>query len=253
MTFDLATLVSARTNGAVHEAMVRHTLAEQIARFNERTDEHAVLWNGEAWAAAEAWSEGTARRVRALADSLHDGTRDDGWRLISRQAVFERRDDPIDLFLAAMAWGFGNRGYGWRRTSAIVEHSGEATITRCVKELQRAASADGCEGTWRAWSRGGAAKMRGLDTAFASKVAYFACFDRTSGRGPLIADINTAWALWALDGIWDSRKSAALYARYVEWAERWADDLRCRPDDIERALFILGPEIRRTWGDQRPG
>jgi hypothetical protein len=38
-----------------------------------------------------------------------------------------------------------------------------------------------------------------------------------------------------------------LYARHVEWAERVAIELRCRPDDVERALFILGPEIRNAW------
>ncbi len=90
-----------------------------------------------------------------------------------------------------------------------------------------------------------------LDTAFASKVAYFASFDRDRGRGPLIADLNTAWALWALAAIWDSRSRAALYADYVAWAERWAADLNCRPDDVERALFIIGPSIRRIWKQLR--
>ncbi len=167
------------------------------------------------------------------------------WRLISRADVFSRAGDPLDLFLAAMAWGFGNRGYGWRRTAGIINHAGEEQVVRAVESLRRAA-ADGPARTWSAWSRGGEAKMRGLDTAFASKVAYLACFDLARGRGPLIADLNTTWTLWALAGTWDSRKSAALYAKYVGWADRWADDLGCRSDDVERALFI-GPKIRRTW------
>jgi hypothetical protein len=102
-------------------------------------------------------------------------------------------------------------------------------------------------GAWRAWSRGGTAELRGLGAAFASKVAYFACYDRAGGTGPLIADQNTAWALWALAGIWDSRARQTTYGRYIETAGRWAGELGCRSDDIERALFTMGPHIRGTW------
>lgn len=83
--------------------------------------------------------------------------------------------------------------------------------------------------------------MRCLDTAFASKVAYFACFDRENERGPLIADLNTAWALWALDGTWNSRKSATLYAQYVEWAQRWASHVALPTGRRGAVAFQLRP------------
>ena len=50
-------------------------------------------------------------------------------------------------------------------------------------------------------------------------------------------DINTAWALWALNGTWDSRSDPGKYTHYVDWSERMAHKLSCRSDDIERALF----------------
>jgi Putative 8-oxoguanine DNA glycosylase OGG-like protein len=65
--------------------------------------------------------------------------------------------------------------------------------------------------------------------------------------GPLIADTNTAWSLWALHGTWDSRNDGAQYSAYVAWSERLARLLGCRSDDVERALFALGPDVRRSW------
>lgn len=247
-TLDLTDLVQARINGRpIDDQSVTRVLTTEIASFPQPTGDHAVWWNGRTWSQADAWSAETRRRVNALNDSLDDQSRDDGWRLISRADVFNRAGDPLDLFLAAMAWGFGNRGYGWRRTSDIVNGAGEEKVALAVESLRRASADEGSADTWRAWSRGGDAKLRGLDTAFASKVAYFACFDLARRHGPLIADLNTAWALWALAGKWDSRKSAALYADYVDWAERWAEVLNRGPDDVERALFNIGPETRRTW------
>ena len=99
---------------------------------------------------------------------------------------------------------------------------------------------------WRAWTSG-AARVRGLATAFASKVAYFAAYDRKTGVGPLICDANTTWAYWLLTDRWDSRASAGRYAHYVEDCGRWAQDLDVKPDDIERSLFMLGPAFRDCW------
>jgi hypothetical protein len=43
--------------------------------------------------------------------------------------------DPLDLFLATMAWGFGPVGYGWRRTANVINPSGEADVRRAVLAL----------------------------------------------------------------------------------------------------------------------
>jgi hypothetical protein len=138
-------------------------------------------------------------------------------------------DEPLLLFLAAMAWGFGSVGYGWRRTLDILTAAGADAVVNSVRSLQHSYSDGGPGAVWKAFSARGAAKVDGLGTAFASKIAYFACHDRQRSAGPLIADRNTAWTFWALEDVWDSRASATLYARYVATAAEWATTVNSRP------------------------
>jgi hypothetical protein len=147
-----------------------------------------------------------------------------------------------------MAWGYGSVGWGWWRTARIINCNGEEAVGCAVEALQ-CAGGEGPACAWGAWSRG-AAKLHGLGTAFASKVAYFSSYDRTTGRGPLIVDLNTSWALWALAGISGSLARGRRYGEYVGWAEGQAAGLGCRSDDIERALFAIGPEVRQAWKRQ---
>lgn len=246
MNAALAALVEQREHGGVDPSTVDDVLARTIIDFSETTDNHAVWWNARAWTDAPTWDEIARERICDFATSLASrAQRDDGWVRIARSDVFDRATvGPVDLFLAAMAWGFGPRGYGWRRTSDVLQDAGETAVARAVGRL---AVSPGTRAVWRAWSPGGAAKLKGVGTAFASKVAYFAGYDRVAGSGPLIADENTSWALWALAGIWDSRNTAACYEEYVRWAEARATDLQCRSDDIERALFMIGPEVQSEW------
>jgi hypothetical protein len=120
---------------------------------------------------AGSWSSTTRPRLEALS-LLIGRERDDGWRLISRSEVFDLRPAPLDLFLAAMAWGFGTTGYGWRRTAAILRAAGEDRVIRAVATLQSANAQEGAPAVWRAWSRDGDAKLLGLGTAFASKCQH---------------------------------------------------------------------------------
>ena len=53
--------------------------------------------------------------------------------------------------------------------------------------------------------------------------------------------------MWALANVWNVRTEADKYGEYLKIAGRWADYCRCRPDEIERALFVLGPRIRTAW------
>lgn len=120
-------------------------------------------------------------------------------------------------------------------------------MTMAIRALQRSRSEEGVEGVWKAFSRGGDAKLADLGTAFGSKIAYFAVYDRSKGTGPLIADVHTAWAFWALEGLWDTRASVELYSRYVTTASAWAAESGWRSDDVERALFVLGPHARSIY------
>jgi hypothetical protein len=187
------------------------------------------------------------KQLDVLAASLPQwpGT-NSGWRKITRGDVFAV-GEPLQLFLAAMAWGFGPTGYGWRRTLDILTTAGPDAVETAMRLLRRSYGDGGSGAVWKTFSAGGAAKVNGLGTAFASKIAYFACYDRQRGAGPLIADRNTAWAFWALEDVWDSRASATLYARYVATAAEWAVALNSRPDDVERALFVIGPHVRTIY------
>jgi hypothetical protein len=167
-------------------------------------DEHGVRWDPDAW-----WS------------GIRETYPDSGWitsrlsnlpaSLILRAHVFALADGPpLEFFLATMAWGFGPVGYGWWRTASIGEKPGPEQLDRAVAHL-RIRARQGPEEAWRAWKDPRAAQISGVGTAFASKLAYFAGFNRQSSRGPLIADTNTAWAIWALAGISNSRDRCSRY------------------------------------------
>jgi len=275
----LSTVVAMRREGQhVDEEAALALLCSEVAGRDGTTDGHEVRWAAEAWLrqgvrssgawdASEAiptggqaddrsvWSASAYGALTRLASSLRTVNRF-GTRLISRADVFERREgDPLDLFLAVMAWGYGDRGYGWRRTANVIaaaERDGGVSRLADVVRTLRDCGTGAPHALFRMWSRGGDAKLRGLGTAFASKLAYFVSYDRDRGTGPLIADNNTGWSIWALANIARSTSVAEAYADYVEQAEDWARHLGCRSDDVELALFRLGPRVReayRFWGD----
>jgi len=96
-------------------------------------------------------------------------------------------------------------------------NNGEASVESAVTAYRDAWHQGGAAALARAWTSG-LGKIGGLGPASASKIAYFALYEREAKRGPLIADLNTAWAAWALGGIRDSRYDAEKYADYVDCA-----------------------------------
>jgi hypothetical protein len=247
---DLKRLVSIRAAGkTVPPDLLLSLLRSVIEDFDCATEDHGGIWNADAWRTGFSSYPTGREQLGILAASLPQwpDTATD-WRLITRGDVFASTE-PLLLFLAAMAWGFGPSGYGWRRTLDILTAVGDDAVVNAMRTLQRSHSEGGTEAVWKAFSANGTAKVNGLGTAFASKIAYFTCYDRQRGAGPLIADRNTAWAFWALGDVWDSRASATLYARYVAAATEWATTLSSRPDDVERALFVLGPYVRTIYNE----
>ena len=219
-------------------------------------DEHAVRWDPDSWARGLESRRDLPDRDRLLSvvARLAGLTQQEVGHWIRRREVFDLADgDVVDLFVATMAWGYG-RGWGWYRTAKIIElatkTSGRGDLQLLTEKLKRLAEFAGSGSTvdlFAAWSdTTDPARLRRFGPAFASKFAYFAGYDRTGGTGPLIADLWVAWALWALADIWDARTDSAKYIQYLTVAGRWADDGGCRSDEIERALFYLGPPIRRA-------
>jgi hypothetical protein len=220
---------------------------ETVAGFETYpTDEHRVAWHPPRW--QEAFSGASGR------DLLHQVERVtahhapvDGHAWISRADVFElaAQGDPEVAFLAAMIFGFGPIGYGGTRTRKIVDAAGIKGVAAAFEAHRHAARDSDVPRDWRAvWEPGGTGKLQDVGPAFGSKLAYFAGFNRTANRGPLIVDTNTSNALWAIFGIQGSLKTYAGYDAYVQKANELAVETASRPDDIERALFELGRALR---------
>jgi len=231
---------------AVPRSLVYGFLEALMDGFPCPTDGHGGQWDAWAWHSGLTDLPADAARVLIFAGRLSPGSLDSVW--ITRDDVFRARPDWHLLFLASMAWGYGLAGYGLHRTRRILEDPGGDVVAEAIAELRKCA---GPRATWRAFSRHGTAKVPGLATAFASKIAYFACYDRERGQGPLIADRWSAWGFWAVDGTWDIRTDGGRYAHYVETAASVAGNLGVRSDDIERALFVAGPHVRSVWRELR--
>lgn len=247
---DLKYLVALRNGGGPIPHSLRSDLLHAVIDdFSYPIDDHGGKWNSGAWIRGFSGYPVIAEKLEELAVTLppwQGGVTN--WRWIRRGDVFGGHE-PLGLFLATMAWGFGRTGYGRYRTQEIIATAGIHKIAEVVQILRRTNTDSGVKGIWLAFSADGPAKLYGVGTAFASKVAYFACYDRSSGTGPLIADRNTAWASWALEGIWDSRARVDLYSQYVTAATAWSKLLDTRSDNVERAFFELGSHARRIYNE----
>jgi hypothetical protein len=118
-------------HNAVERDATQAVLEKALARLSpRRTEDQAITWYGQRWAERGRWLPATKRRIEQLASDLPPADHDGGV-LITRRDVFDRREDDVDLFLAAMAWGFGPTGYGWWRTAQIINpagHNGESRV-----------------------------------------------------------------------------------------------------------------------------
>lgn len=162
-----------------------------------------------------------------------------------RRHVLNQGRDPVGLFVAAMIWGFGDRGYGPWRVARILERAGDVNALASHIGGLAGAARHGPAAAWDAMH--GEHKLFGLGPAFATKITYFAAVAEWSGSSqiPLIADLNTSWAMWDLVEVARSVQRRGSYLTYVDLAHRWADVSGCRPDDIERALFEVGKTVQR--------
>lgn len=207
-------------------------------------------------AAQKTWAKRRPGLEDALVSSIDEadaasqpGTA--GTRSITRGQLLdlgrEAQVDPLDLFVAVMAWGMGPAGYGWWRVANICFSAGSRTALNTKLSGQIGAAKSGptpvvrADAAWTAWTK--TSRLAQLNTAFASKLTYFSGAN-DNGFGPLIADRRTAWAIWAfVEDLGDTRTNKSSYKRYVETLGAWAEGADIRPDSLERALFELGPYV----------
>lgn len=220
--------------------------------------EHGFAWNPKGWKAGIKGRWSAAANPKPLLDAvdwldLYLGKRPGGANRIERRDLQAlAREDALVQFVAVMAWGYSKRGMGWWQAKSAIERASaggsiEETATRTLERFRRLSCSGDLTAVANAWlDDGHRAHIPHIRAAFASKFAYAAA--TPDGRGaPLIADRRVAWAFWMLTGLWDIRTSAELYRRYVETAMRWSIRCGCRAEEIERALFTLGPEVIATW------
>ncbi len=157
---------------------------------------------------------------------------------ISRRNVIDVSRNVDDVFIGAMIFGYGDRGYGPSRVKRVLQEN-EKIFERNL-QVQYEASKNGPEASWVSHTKTG--KLKYFGPAFATKFAYFgARHQKTESQIPLIADINTSWGSWELAKIPRSVEQLEGYLRYVKLAHDWGESHgKYGADEVERALFEIG-------------
>jgi hypothetical protein len=147
-----------------------------------------------------------------------------------------------------MIFGHGPNGLGPTRVGRVIDENSDLIS---LLHRQYAAAAIGASRSWM--SHTDVDRIMHLGPAFATKFAYFAARKQGEvGVIPLIADINTSWAMWWLAGIPRSVEQHVSYMEYVNLADAWGDELSgdYGADEIERALFTLGRGMNKSVKDR---
>lgn len=193
------------------------------------------------WTATEGWA-GVLQPCPQLLLDLDAEVEEYGG--IRRVFVHERASgDPLALFLAAMAWGFGTTGYGATRVAKILsDPEATAKLGRIVSVVRTDGAAEG----WGELLNPRRSKIPHLGMAFGTKLLYFAGYHApTDGPRPLILDMFVRRSLERLSDTMPSPGSTIWrnhYLAYLDAAERWAADPQwnATPETVEFALFDLG-------------
>ncbi len=219
------------------------TKVQQIRKSGDVMS-HQVNWNPPSWniPALQMFQS----QISMFATKCRQ---ENGQHNISRQDVVSLSSSVEDVFIGSMIFGYGTVGYGPSRVGRVIEENPDL-IERLNHQYK--AAAEGPVTSWRSHTKKD--KVRFLGPAFATKFAYFAARHQNAvGVVPLIADLNTSWAMWWLAGIPRSVEQPASYLEYVNLAHAWGNELSDNhgADEIERAIFKLGQGMNNKRGSRR--
>lgn len=218
----------------------------------ERVTEHQpVRWRPATW--QNHWQEHQLPQPHVL-DELQKEYAAHG--TIRRSFVFSyQHRDPVELFIAVMAWGLGLDSRGPAKVGNILNAPGAAgTIKAVVASVRQ----DGAATGYSTYYSG--PTLPQLNIAFVTKLLYFAGYHEPHRPRPLIYDNLVATAVIRLPGapllpsVTEQRikVSSQAYQRYCCWAEQTAAAHRTDPSVVEWALLTLGQEIRDQLRARRP-
>jgi hypothetical protein len=219
-------------------------------------DEHGFDWDPDGWTAglSHRWTGARLTDVLTAVNSLNNEV---GPRVERQHLHRLATADVLVQLVGVMAWGYGSRGMGWWHLAQVLERNSDTSgrlgpALQKLDALRRLANSADPTALATSWlDERHYARVTYLRAAFASKLAYAAAPPGSSWGSPLIADRWVAWGLWMFTGLWDVRTSPELYRRYLHTASTWATSCRCRPDEIERALFTVGPLAAAAWASRQ--
>lgn len=163
---------------------------------------------------------------------------------IRRSFVFTYQGrSPVELFIAAMAWGLGPDNRGPAKIGAILTRSNDAA--KAIEAVVNIVCQEGAVSGYRKYFLDH--RIANLGPAFITKLLYFAGYNRQNPR-PVIYDSLVATAVIRLPEAPLLAPSTEInsksYGRYCRWAEKTAADYGTEPAVVEWALFCLGEQIR---------
>lgn len=149
-------------------------------------------------------------------------------------------DGALNAFLVAMAWGYGEVGYGpWRVAQALEDSEAGRKLLDVAVVLDK----KGAQAAYRAM--GGPSRLKRIGPAFATKFLYFADRGRHDCRALILDRLVANWLRRHTDfQVNPLRWAPATYDAYLDRMHQWARELRVTPDAVELAIFQEMSELR---------